>query len=1166
MLFTDLLFPEDCQDSVNDLGESSDDATCSEKYNMTLKQGESEVDLPYHEDVVIVNPDDLLPPVVKLEKYASNDIVFNRQAVVRNLLETLRGAIGNQDEVNRIITVMCNLSEDYEPSVRAELMEQIPHLAALCKDNCYHLGNLIKHHLVPMIIKYLADINNQVRKRTQATLLIMVEQGVIDKGTLEEKICPLVLQLTESSHLDDHRTEAVTLMSKLSTLIGKEATERLFSERFAMLSMDTSFHVRKVCASSFGDFCNVVGREATEEKLLQKFFSLCEDGVWGVRKACAEVFMPVSCVCSMETRHKQLAPLYMKLLCDQSRWVRTAAFQALGPFISTFAEPNKTGLYYSKDGVLTVVDVPGNRTSDESSFNGSLVSSLNNSDSDSICRTNLASNNKCDIPVPSYRCESNSSPTPTEDETNYHSSTYCTVIEVTSPSSGEVTTKVSNQDINRVICSEAKTDSQNLSSPSQTEDASFSDHVEAADEENDHLWHQCLYANVASEVIISNGEVVDELEVHNASSLLPSDTDDLGKSTLCLNDIDKGAFAESSDMQHAEKAEVTVSGIAIYSEKNWEYSSYSLGHQEVSDLCNAAHNSTRPVYISSHTAVHINGILNESPEDNSACASESMVNSEHSIQNSLPGENVSNNVPEAAAYFDDPALISNHSKPDDDIPDSNECESQGDDESAFNHFQYWRMPIPDVDIDIKVEDCQSAGSHHTSSCDIKMPVHVISSSGELSRDRDVPITTWSSISSSSCSVADAKNTHDINRFQDYSLLQGNKMGDDTDTIGHRDGQTELNRTYSETFHGDYDRDGEPPPTSQQYISAHDQDIIPPDLLLRYLSMTDASRAQTVDAEIARHCAYSLPAVALTLGRKYWPCLKETYDTLASDMQGFIMQWKVRRTLASSMHQLAVILGPDIAAQDLLPVFSGFVKDLDEVRIGILQHLSEFLVVLHTEGRRQFLPRISEFLHTDNEKNWRFRLILAEQLIPTADLYDPDDVREHLVPLSLALVRDKVSEVRLMAVKVMAAMMRRMSQSSTSTLTKSVLTELAEQFIHAPKWLYRQVYVYMCQEFIKGNSLPSDQFGEDAMPHLLYLCWDRVANVRLAIARCLAVYVWPLENFSHPDSPHRDLLLQALHTLQSDMDMDVRHYANMVATHECSCLQHGSLKDMNDPPV
>ena len=58
-----------------------------------------------------------------------------------------------------------------------------------------------------------------------------------------------------------------------------------------------------------------------------------------------------------------------------------------------------------------------------------------------------------------------------------------------------------------------------------------------------------------------------------------------------------------------------------------------------------------------------------------------------------------------------------------------------------------------------------------------------------------------------------------------------------------------------------------------------QDIVPPELLLCYLNMIDANWT-----EIAHDCAYSLPAVAITLGRKFWPCLKDTFDALSSDLQ------------------------------------------------------------------------------------------------------------------------------------------------------------------------------------------------------------------------------------------------------------------------------------------
>lgn len=123
------------------------------------------------------------------------------------------------------------------------------------------------------------------------------------------------------------------------------------------------------------------------------------------------------------------------------------------------------------------------------------------------------------------------------------------------------------------------------------------------------------------------------------------------------------------------------------------------------------------------------------------------------------------------------------------------------------------------------------------------------------------------------------------------------------------------------------------------------------------------------------------------------------------------QWKVRRTLAFSIHELAVILGDEIAQSDLVPVFNGFIKDLDEVRIGVLKHLAHFLRLLRPHHRRDYLPRMDEFLRTDNEKNWRFRLELATQLVGIVDLFSPQDCQTFLAPIALALMADKVVHIR-----------------------------------------------------------------------------------------------------------------------------------------------------------
>ncbi|GFV68079.1 transposable element Tcb1 transposase [Trichonephila clavipes] len=70
---------EDTTDSQNLLNSDSEDPneSANEDSDLNLKQDVKEPELFVAEDL-LVNPDDLLPPVVKLEKYANSDIVFNR--------------------------------------------------------------------------------------------------------------------------------------------------------------------------------------------------------------------------------------------------------------------------------------------------------------------------------------------------------------------------------------------------------------------------------------------------------------------------------------------------------------------------------------------------------------------------------------------------------------------------------------------------------------------------------------------------------------------------------------------------------------------------------------------------------------------------------------------------------------------------------------------------------------------------------------------------------------------------------------------------------------------------------------------------------------------------------------------------------------------------------
>lgn len=98
-----------------------------------------------------------------------------------------------------------------EPSVRAELMEQLPHIAMFCQELKEQLSSVVPEHLLPMVVKFLTDSNNQVRKTSQAALLVLLEQALVERSDVQEQVCPIIITLTEADSQDDYRTEAVAV-------------------------------------------------------------------------------------------------------------------------------------------------------------------------------------------------------------------------------------------------------------------------------------------------------------------------------------------------------------------------------------------------------------------------------------------------------------------------------------------------------------------------------------------------------------------------------------------------------------------------------------------------------------------------------------------------------------------------------------------------------------------------------------------------------------------------------------------------------------------------------------------------------------------------------------------------------------------------------------------
>lgn len=92
-----------------------------------------------------------------------------------------------------------------------------------------------------------------------------------------------------------------------------------------------------------------------------------------------------------------------------------------------------------------------------------------------------------------------------------------------------------------------------------------------------------------------------------------------------------------------------------------------------------------------------------------------------------------------------------------------------------------------------------------------------------------------------------------------------------------------------------------------------------------------------------------------------------------------MQHKVRRCLAYSLHELAKLLGSHITESQLLPVFHSFLRDVEEVRLGVIRSLAAFFRHLTASVRHQQVSVLLD-IAAENDHQWRMRQLLAKFVV------------------------------------------------------------------------------------------------------------------------------------------------------------------------------------------
>lgn len=276
----------------------------------------------------------------------------------------------------------------------------------------------------------------------------------------------------------------------------------------------------------------------------------------------------------------------------------------------------------------------------------------------------------------------------------------------------------------------------------------------------------------------------------------------------------------------------------------------------------------------------------------------------------------------------------------------------------------------------------------------------------------------------------------------------------------------------------------------------------------------------IDNNLCFKCAYNFPAVMLTLGKQFWPLLHQHFLSLCNDLQSSV---RVRKTMAKSIYQIALIIGSEQATKDLVAPFVEFFKDIDEIKIEVVKQVSNFIKIVDPSKHEIIVNQLEMCWHpTINVVNWRLREQIGVQIVEL-NKFGPRIQKEncllYLTGLALKLMMDKYDCVRKTGIDAVS-----LELDSTSNLfadkkfsspqfvscverikqKKQLLKFLSFHFANSARWRERQVYILTVDKLLEHRAIKPDIFNNYILKQLLELAADKIPNIRLCIAKCLSI--------------------------------------------------------------
>ncbi|KAF8844583.1 ARM repeat-containing protein [Paxillus ammoniavirescens] len=306
------------------------------------------------------------------------------------------------------------------------------------------------------------------------------------------------------------------------------------------------------------------------------------------------------------------------------------------------------------------------------------------------------------------------------------------------------------------------------------------------------------------------------------------------------------------------------------------------------------------------------------------------------------------------------------------------------------------------------------------------------------------------------------------------------------------------------------------------------------------------------------CAFNYPAVALTLGRARWGELRGLYLTLAQNRST-----KVRRTLAASLGELAMVIGPDNARRDLVNVWWDAMRcDEDgDIRLKAIEAVPTLVDALgEGEARDSIFAGLVKLWEEGWLRNWRARegvINILPDLV--GSLTHPECVHQ----LLKRGLEDDFGAVREVSISMVTRMWR---ENDAWAVVLDRLHQDLLALAHSPSFRKRMTYI-ACRQAVasssEGNACAADTADWEALQQLAS---DNIVGVRIGVARlvrCLS------DKFARSSGHVPRIVIDLVHHLRLDSSAEVRSYvpSSMDARQDrlASPIRCGAFETFSRPP-